>query len=330
MQELRYNPLTDEWVIISAETQKRPVQPSQQSCPICIGGAELAEEYDLVSFDNKFPALLREPPEIKEDNFFQRRKSYGVCEVVVYTSDHQTALPGMPLKQIEKLVEMWVDRTVELSNYEFVKYIFIFENRGKEVGASLSHPHGQLYAFPFIPKRISAKLEAMKKWYKEKNSCVVCDIVNQELLKKERIVCQTNHFIAVVPFYARFPFEVHIYPKRHVSYITQLSGEERTDFALILKLVTLKYDALFQQEFPYMMMFFQGPVNVAFNEEVFHFHVEFNPPKRDKDKIKWMASVETGTWAFINPIVPEQAAKMLRELKVEGEAQCRSSEHPEG
>ncbi|WP_041446421.1 galactose-1-phosphate uridylyltransferase [Pseudothermotoga thermarum] len=328
MQELRYNPLTDEWIIVSAETQKRPVQPSQQSCPICIGGAELPQQYDLVSFDNKFPALLREPPEVVQDDFFQKERSYGVCEVVVYTSDHNTALPGMPLKQIEKLVEMWVDRTIDLSKYDFVKYIFIFENRGKEVGASLPHPHGQLYAFPFIPKRIETKLMAMKKWYKEKGSCVICDVVKQELMKKERIVCQTKHFLAVVPFYARFPFEVHIYPKRHVSYITQLSGEERSDFAKILKLVTSKYDALYQEEFPYMMMFFQAPVNVPINEEIFHFHVEFNPPKRDKDKIKWMASVETGTWTFINPVVPEQAAKMLREAKVEGE-ECQSSERLE-
>ncbi len=318
MQELRYNPLTDEWIIVSGETQKRPVQPSQQSCPICVGGVELPGEYDLVSFENRFPALLREPPEAVEDEFFLRRKAQGVCEVVVYTSDHNNALPGMPLGQIEKLVEMWVDRTAELSKYEFVKYVFIFENRGKEVGASLPHPHGQLYAFPFIPKRIAAKLDAMKKWYKEKSNCVICDVLKEELLRKERIVCETAHFAAVVPFYARFPFEVHVYPKRHVSYITQLSGEERTDFARMLKLVTSKYDALFNQEFPYMMMFFQAPVNVPFNEEIFHFHVEFNPPKRDKDKIKWMASVETGTWTFINPVVPEQAAKMLRETKVEG------------
>lgn len=316
--ELRYNPLTDEWIIVSAETQKRPVQPSQQSCPICVGGLELPEDYDLVTFENRFPALKKDPPQISQDDFYKKARSFGVCEVVVYTKDHNTALPGMPLKQIEKLIQMWIDRTVELSKHDFVKYVFIFENRGKEVGASLPHPHGQIYAFPFLPKRIQVKIEAMKKWYKEKKQCAICQIVDNELEKEQRIVYETKSFIALVPFYARFPFEVHIYPKRHVSAIYEFSNEEQTDFARMLKVVTAKYDKLFDQEFPYMMMFFQKPFNCSQESDLFHFHVEFNPPKRDKDKIKWMASVETGTWAFINPVIPEQAAEMLKKIEVEG------------
>jgi len=316
--ELRYNPLTDEWIIVSAETQKRPVQPSQQSCPICVGGLELPEDYDLVTFENRFPALKKDPPEIEEDGFYSKARSFGVCEVVVYTKDHNTALPGMPLKQIEKLVEMWVDRTVELSKHGFVKYIFIFENRGKEVGASLPHPHGQIYAFPFLPKRIRAKIEAMNKWYEEKKKCLICEIVENEVKKRERVVYETDSFVALVPFYARFPFEVHIYPKRHLSAIFEFSSSERSEFAHVLKVVTAKYDKLFDQEFPYMMMFFQRPFNCDEENSMFHFHVEFNPPKRDRDKIKWMASVETGTWAFINPVIPEEAAKMLKNAKVEG------------
>lgn len=316
--ELRYNPLTDEWIIVSAETQKRPVQPSQQSCPICVGGLELPEDYDLVTFENRFPALKKDPPQISQDDFYKKARSFGVCEVVVYTKDHNTALPGMPLKQIEKLIQMWIDRTVELSKHDFVKYVFIFENRGKEVGASLPHPHGQIYAFPFLPKRIQVKIEAMEKWYKEKKQCAICQIVDNELEKEQRIVYETKSFIALVPFYARFPFEVHIYPKRHVSAIYEFSNEEQTDFAKMLKVVTSKYDKLFDQEFPYMMMFFQKPFNCSQENDLFHFHVEFNPPKRDKDKIKWMASVETGTWAFINPVIPEQAAEMLKNIEVEG------------
>lgn len=316
MMELRYNPLTDEWVIVSAETQKRPVQPSKVECPICPGGLELPEEYDLVSFENRFPSLKRNPPELdwKEMGPFRRERSFGVCEVVVYTSDHNTALPGMPLQQIEKLVDMWVDRTRDLSGYDFVKYVFIFENRGKEVGASLPHPHGQIYAFPFLPKRIEVKIEAMRKWYEEKRRCVICEVLESE--GEERKVYENESFLALVPFYARFPYEVHIYPKRHVSTLLEFSKKERRDFAEILKIVTMKYDKLFDQEFPYMMMFFQAPFNMESVDHFFHFHVEFNPPKRDKDKLKWMASVETGTWTFINPVVPEEAAKRLRETEV--------------
>lgn len=316
MLELRYNPLTDEWIIVSAETQRRPVQPSQQSCPICVGGLELPEEYDLVSFENRFPALKRNPPEVEiESDIFLKKRSFGVCEVVVYTSQHDVALPGMPLKQIEKLIEMWIDRTVQLFLFDFVEYVFIFENRGKEVGASLSHPHGQIYAFPFLPKRIITKMEAVRKWYREKNSCVICDVVAEETKLKKRIVFETDSFVSLVPFYARFPFEIHIYPKRHVTMLPELTIQERSELARHLKVITSKYDGLYNQEFPYMMMFFQAPIKTP-DAGLFHLHVEFDPPKRDKDKIKWMASVETGTWAFINPMVPEQAAEMLRKVEV--------------
>ncbi|WP_448522481.1 galactose-1-phosphate uridylyltransferase [Pseudothermotoga sp.] len=318
MLELRYNPLTNEWIIVSAETQRRPVQPSQQSCPICVGGVELAEEYDLVSFENRFPALKRNPPQVSsESDIFMKESSFGVCEVVVYTSKHDVALPGMPLRQIEKLVEMWVDRTVELFSHDFVEYVFIFENRGKEVGASLSHPHGQIYAFPFLPKRILAKIDAFSKWHERRGSCPVCDVVAEEVKIKKRVVLETDSLVSLVPFYARFPFEVHVYPKRHVTSLPELTSQERAELAKHLKTITLKYDGLYGQEFPYMMMFFQAPMK-RLDAELFHLHVEFNPPKRDKDKIKWMASVETGTWAFINPMVPEQAAEMLRKVEVNG------------
>lgn len=276
----------------------------------------MSEEYDLVSFENRFPALRRNPPEVSsESNVLLKDRSFGVCEVVVYTSRHDVALPGMPLRQIEKLVEMWVDRTVELYSHDFVEYVFIFENRGKEVGASLSHPHGQIYAFPFLPKRILAKIEAFSKWHDQRGSCPICDVVGEETKLKKRVIFETDSFISLVPFYARFPFEVHVYPKRHVRSLPELTLQERHELAKHLKVVTAKYDGLYNEEFPYMMMFFQAPLKRS-NSELFHLHVEFNPPKRDRDKIKWMASVETGTWAFINPVLPEQAAEMLRRVEV--------------
>ncbi|SHH17569.1 galactose-1-phosphate uridylyltransferase [Thermosipho atlanticus] len=316
MMELRYNPLTDEWIIVSAATQRRPVQPSKTECPLCPGGLELPEEYDLVAFENRFPSLKMPPPEIDwyEKGPFRKNKSFGICEVIVYTSEHNSALPKMSLSQVEKLVEVWVDRTLYLSKIKQIRYIYIFENRGKEVGASLSHPHGQLYAFPFIPKRIEVKIEAMSKWYEEKNECPICSIMKYE--SEERKVYETESFIAIVPFYARFPYEVHIYPKKHYSTILDFSNREKKEFSEILKVVTMKYDKLFEQDFPYMMMFFQAPFNTEDVSPFFHFHVEFNPPKRDKNKLKWMASVETGTWTFINPVLPEEAAKKLRDTEV--------------
>ncbi|MCD6545836.1 MAG: galactose-1-phosphate uridylyltransferase [Thermotogae bacterium] len=318
MMEIRYNPLTDEWVMVSSSRRARPVLPSENACPLCPGVLELEKNYDLATFENRFPALKMDAPEVvQESNLLKKMKSKGVCEVIMYTSEHNSALPRMSLNQIEKLILVWRDRTYEISKFNSVKYIFLFENRGREVGATLSHPHGQLYAFPFVPKRIQAKLDSMKEHYSQYKKCVLCEIISEEIVKGERIIYQNDGFIAIVPFYARFPYEVHIYPKRHVTSILDMTNNEIKDFAKTLKAVTMKYDKLFAQEFPYMMCFFQKPFNVNENfEDFFHFHVEFYPPKRDKDKIKWMASVETGTWNFINPSLPKEVADRLKNAEV--------------
>ncbi|ADN01369.1 galactose-1-phosphate uridylyltransferase [Spirochaeta thermophila] len=308
--ELRYNVLTGEWVIVSGATQRRPVQPGQSECPICPGGLELPGDYDLVSFENRFPSLSREAEEVEDlSPVLRRAAARGVCEVVVYTSRHEGALPDMEIAQVEKLVHMWCDRMRELSSLSFVEYVFIFENRGKEVGASLPHPHGQIYAFPFLPPRVKAKVEAAAAFGEEHGRCPVCAVLEEERARGERVILEGRHFVALVPFYARFPYEVHIYPVRHVDNLMYFSFEERAEFAWMLKTVTAAYDRLFGEPFPYMMMFFPAPLRVA--SPFFHFHVEFDPPKRDKDKLKWMASVETGTGAFINPVPPEEAAARL-------------------
>jgi UDPglucose--hexose-1-phosphate uridylyltransferase len=316
MMERRWNLLTGEWVMVSAYTQARPTNPTN-FCPLCPGGDEFETEYDLVSFDNRYPSMKLDAPEVQSTGIYRKARSNGKCEVVVYTIEHESAMSMMPIHQIEKLIQMWVDRYLDLSQNRFIKYVFIFENRGKEVGATLPHPHGQLYAFPFIPKRIEAKLQALSQYYDENGTCAVCDIVDNEIKLKERIIYENESIIALVPFYARWPYEVHIYPKRHVSTLVELTNTERYHLAKALKVVTMKYDLLFKQAFPYMMMLFQAPVNDVSYLHAFHFHIEFNPVKRDKDKIKWMASVETGTWAFINPKIPEEAAKELRNVEVE-------------
>ncbi|KLO24590.1 MULTISPECIES: galactose-1-phosphate uridylyltransferase [unclassified Marinitoga] len=317
MLERRYNPITDEWVMISSSRQKRPNLP-KNSCPICPGALELPAEYDLVSFENRFPALKKDAPEIEnKSKVLIKEKSQGFCEVIVYTKEHNSELSKMSIKQIEKLINMWADRTLTLSKYDFIKYIFIFENKGKEVGATLPHPHGQLYAFPFLPPRIKAKMQSMKKWYVEKKTCTICEIIKEEIKINERIIYDTENFIALVPFYARYPYEVHIYPKRHIETIYELSNKEKKEFALVLKVITNKYNKLFDTPFPYMMMFFQKPFNINKSTHFFHFHVEFISPMRGPNLIKWIASVESGTWAFINPVDPEKAAEQLKNIKVE-------------
>ena len=312
MMELRHNPITDEWILVSSDRQKRPVQPATSTCPLCPGGVEFDRDYDLAVFDNRFPSLKLDAPAVEHpaDEIFKNAPSFGKCEVIMYTSDHNSSMSRMPIGQIEKLIYVWEDRTRELAKEEKIRYIFPFENRGKEVGATLSHPHGQLYAFPFIPKRIQAMIDAEKKFRKEHGKCVICDVVESELKARERIVYEGTYFIAVTPYFARFPYEVHIYSKRHISFFMDMTSQEKFDLAVVLKAITSKYDTLFEQDFPYMMAIFQSPVNPVMED--FHFHIEFYPPKRDKNRVKWMASVETGTWTFINPSTPSEVATQLR------------------
>ena len=312
MMELRHNPIVDEWILVSSDRQKRPVQPTTSTCPLCPGGAEFDRNYDLAVFDNRFPSLKIDAPDVEQpaEKAFKNAPSFGKCEVVMYTSNHNSSMSRMPIGQIEKLVYVWENRTRELMKEKKIKYIYPFENRGKEVGATLSHPHGQLYAFPFIPKRVQVMIEAEEKYRQEYGKCVICDIVESELKAHERIVYEGNHFVAVTPYFARFPYEVHIYPKRHISFFMDMTAQEKFDLAVVLKIVTSKYDSLFDEEFPYMMAIFQSPVNPSMKD--FHFHIEFYPPKRDKNKIKWMASVETGTWTFINPTTPSDIAQELK------------------
>ena len=312
MMELRHNPITDEWILVSSDRQERPVQPAKNTCPLCPGGVEFERDYDLAVFDNRFPSLKSDAPNVTQsvEKVFENAPSFGKCEVIMYTSDHNSSMSRMPIGQIEKLIYVWEDRTRELAKKEKIKYIFPFENRGKEVGATLSHPHGQLYAFPFIPKRVQAMIDAEKRYRKEHEKCVICDIVESELKARERVIYEGNHFVAITPYFARFPYEVHIYPKKHFSFFTDMTVQEKFDLAVVLKVVTSKYDSLFDEDFPYMMAIFQSPVNPPLED--FHFHIEFYPPKRDKNKVKWMASVETGTWTFINPSTPSDIARQLR------------------
>lgn len=315
MQELRFNPMTGEWVMISSGRQSRPIHSDLKGCPLCPGNIELEKDYDLAVFENRFPAMIRHPSAPLESGSFllKSKASHGACEVIMYTSVHNSSLSEMPLMQIENLIDVWEDRIFELSTHPRIKYIFIFENKGEEVGATLSHPHGQLYAFPFIPLRVKIKLNHMKKYMNKNQTCMLCDILKEEVQLNNRIIFQNNSFIALVPYYARFPYEVHILSKRHLGSIVEMNELEKKSFAQVLQVVTKKYDKIFQRPCPYMMALFISPPKQG-KYDYFHLHVEFCPPLRDKNKIKWMASVETMTWQFINPSSPEEIASQLRSM----------------
>jgi UDPglucose--hexose-1-phosphate uridylyltransferase len=198
-----------------------------------------------------------------------------------------------------------------LSKLEFVKYVFIFENKGEAIGVTLHHPHGQIYAYPFVPPRILRELEQSKKHSDETNRCLLCDILNEEKSDGRRIVAENESFAAYIPFFARYPYETHIIAKRHLQDLTQLSKNEQTDLALILKQVLVAFDRLFDVSFPYMMVLHQQPTDGG-DYNYYHFHIEFYPPMRSATKLKYLAGSETGAGMFINDTLAEEKAAELR------------------
>lgn len=242
MSELRYNPLLGEWTATATARQDRTFLPPADYCPLCPtqpGGfpTEIpAPWYDIVAFENKFPSLMTHPevPGIAGNDLYRVEPSYGVCEVVVYTPHHSATLTSEPVEQIDKLILVWTDRFRELGELPFVKYVFIFENKGEAVGVTLHHPHGQIYAYPFVPPQVKKELDRSLEHFEATNRCLICDIVGEERKFGKRVVAENDSFVAVVPFFARYPYETHIYARRHLQAFTDLAGQERRDLASIM------------------------------------------------------------------------------------------------
>ncbi len=313
MSERRWNPILQEWVITATHRQERPQMPKDW-CPFCPGSGKVPEHFDVLLYPNDFPSLSTPPPEeiIQSSDLYKVEESYGVCDVVLYHPDHQKSFAELSLDHIEKIIKLWIQRFNELAEDSKLKYIFIFENKGEVIGVTMPHPHGQIYAFPFISPKIQTKVNSAKGYFEKENKCLFCKVLETEIQFAKRIIWQDQHFAAFIPFYARYPYEVHIYPKRHLQYLHQMNEAETSSFAKTLKIVTNKYDNLFGFSFPYMKMLFQAPINCG-EQEHWHFHLEFNPPYRSRNKLKYLASCESGTGSFINDTAAEEKALELIE-----------------
>lgn len=317
MAELRWNPLLKDWTMVAAHRQNRPDMP-KDFCPFCPDSGKVPEDYDVYKYDNDFPVLSQEPPEPDDvgSEFYKTKEAYGKCEVILYSPDHNASLCELNVEHIKKLVDLWTERFLELSKDEKIKYIFIFENRGKEVGVTMPHPHGQIYAYPFMPLKIRTELDSSRDYYEENNECLFCKINEEEIKFKDRLIMENEDFMAFLPFFTDYPYGIYISSKRHLSNFGQFSEGERESFAKILKDVTGTFDTLFNKKFPYMMAIHQNPVNspeYGNHEDYYHFHVEFYPPLRGENSIKYNASSETGAWAAANPRSLEDTAVELRD-----------------
>lgn len=308
-----------EWLATATARQDRTFLPPADFCPLCPtkpGGfpTEIPEtDYDIVVFENRFPSLSPNPPEpaIESTDLYAVERSFGECEVVVYTPNHSSTLAREPVEQIYKLVQVWTDRYKELSALSFVKYVFIFENKGEAIGVTLHHPHGQIYAYPFVPPRVETELEQSRAHFETHNSCLLCDIIAEEKRDGRRIVAENDSFAAYIPFFARYPYELHIAAKNHRRDLTEFSPAEQIDLAAILKQTLAAFDKLFDVSFPYMMVLHQKPSDGG-EYNYYHFHIEFYPPMRTATKLKYLAGSESGAGMFINDTLAEEKAAELR------------------
>ena len=315
MAELRFNPLTKDWVMIASHRQNRPQMPKDW-CPFCPGpdNKKVPNTYEVLKYDNDFPALSQNPPvpDDVETELYKTAPSYGKCEVILYSPDHTATLPELSVPHIKKLVDLWQARYSELSKDEKIKYIFIFENRGEAVGVTMPHPHGQIYGYPFIPKKVELELASSKEHLENTGKCLICDMVKNEYDFGKRIIMENEHFVVFLPFYTEYPYGVYIVSKNHRHNIAEFDDAEKEALAQILRETVGTLDSLFDMKFPYMMCMHQSPVNVEDTSDYAHFHIEFFPPMRSKDKIKFCASSETGAWAHCNPTAPEAVAEELK------------------
>lgn len=319
VSELRWNPLLAEWVVTATHRQERTYHPPADFCPLCptrpgTYPTEVpAEDYEIVVFENKFPSFRRTPPEpsVEDDDLYQVRPSRGICEVVLYSSSHNGSLATSDVMDIARLVDVWTDRYEELGSLDYIDYVLIFENKGEVIGVTLEHPHGQIYAFPFIPPRPARELESAARHWHSTGRCLFCDILGKEIADGRRLVAQNEDFVALVPFFARYPYEVHILSRRHATSLLDLAEHERWGLAEILKVVLQKYDNLFGFSLPYIMVMHQAPTDGA-EYPYYHYHVEFYPPNRTATKLKFLAGCESGAGTFVNDTLPEETAATLR------------------
>lgn len=317
---LRWHPLRGEWVAYAAYRQHRAFLPAKADDPLAptrdlSRPTELpAGDYDVAVFENLSPALCRDaaaPPSLG----VLTAPARGTCEVVVFTPDETGSLGTLPLDHLELVVEVWGERTRELGARDDVRYVLAFENRGVEVGVTLHHPHGQIYAYPFVPPLAAKELAEARAFYEERRSTLLAAIVEREVAEGSRTLYEGTHAVAFVPAFARYPYEVWIAPRRAVPTMADVDGEVRSDLARALKTTVLAYDNLWKRPMPYLMAIHQAPTDGEPHPES-HLHFEFSPALRSENRLKYLAGTELAAGMFANDTLPETTARELREARV--------------
>jgi UDPglucose--hexose-1-phosphate uridylyltransferase len=320
--ELRRDPLTAEWVIIASHRQGRTHLPAIQACPLCPTSpgnlTEIpADDYDVVVFENRFPALTAGSVDgMTADGpapLLERRPSLGRCEVVCFSADHAASFADLPAARVGLIVEAWIDRNRDLAALGGVQQVFPFENRGREIGVTLSHPHGQIYAYPFVTPRTRRMLGTARQYHERTGRNLFADVLRAEQQASERVIRRSEHWTAFVPSAARWPVEVHLFPNRHTRELADLTPAERDDFAAVYLDLLKRLDQLYGVPLPYMAGWYQAPVRT--DREHAYLHLRYISPRRSCDRLKFLAGSESVMGVFINDIVPERIAARLRAVR---------------
>ena len=321
--ELRLDPLVNEWIAVASHRQHRSFLPPKELCPICPTTSDVLTEipdsaFSVVVFDNKNPSLNAAPagwvlPELNGPAT-ATPAGVGKCEVVVFTDKHDSSLKELSEDQIALVVAAWRDRTKEISKLPNIVQIFPFENRGVEVGVTIPHPHGQIYAYSYLTPRTERML-AVAQAHKTKTGRVLMDdIVSREINDKVRIVAENAHWVAYVPFASRYPYEIHVAPKKRVPDFAELNDEQAAALPSITKEVLSRLDGVYGIPMPYMASWHQAPV--AMGRDLLGLHLQITSVRRTPDKLKYLAGSESGVGAFVMDMAPEQSAEQLKAVKL--------------
>jgi UDPglucose--hexose-1-phosphate uridylyltransferase len=322
---LRWDPLAGEWVIIAAQRQDRTFLPPADQCPLCPSrDGRLTEipapDYDVVVFENRFPSLRGAGPAAPvawegplATGEVASRPATGRCEVVCFTSDHDASFSSLPPRRVRTVLEAWVDRTEVLRATPGIEQVYCFENRGEEIGVTLHHPHGQIYAYPFVTPRTARMLAQARAYAASRERNLFDDVVAGELAAGTRIVAASEHWTAFVPAAGRWPYEVLLFPTRRVPGLPELGEEAREAFCDIYLEVLRRMDALFGMPLPYIAAWHQAPASDARARQEFGAHLQVFSIRRAPGKLKYLAGSESGMGVWINDVLPEEAAHRLRE-----------------
>ncbi|GAA2338417.1 galactose-1-phosphate uridylyltransferase [Saccharopolyspora halophila] len=317
--EMRRDPLTGEWVAIAAHRQSRTYKPPAGSCPLCPSTPERPTEvpepdYEVAVFENQFPSFAQGiavgESTVPGMPMVPSAPASGRCEVVCFTSDHDSSFGALSPERVRGVVDAWADRTTALGELPGVEQVFCFENRGEEIGVTLHHPHGQIYGYPFVTPRTEKMLRTAEEYLQRHGRHVMGDVLEAERASGERVIIDSEHWTAFVPAAARWPVEVNVVPRRQVPDIAALTDAERDDFANVYLDVLGRLDGLYDRPLPYIAAWHQAPVNTG--RDLSWLRLEVFSVLRSADKLKYLAGSESGMAVWINDVTPEQIADRLR------------------